>query len=257
MLTWPLILAALAAGLIGGVHCVGMCGGLSQWLLPAPRGRQVIPIMAAASGGEPGANAITTGNGTHGANHANRPAMSALVALHAGRLTTYAVIGALAGASGGAALSWRQVPHWPLFLLGNLALLYLGLRLAGWRWPWPLPPRWQVLTAKLLRWLPRPANYPPLVNGLAWGCMPCGLLYSVLPFALLSGAAWSGALLMWLFGLAGLPHLLMLPLAGRASRRWPKLRPLAASLLVIWSLFGLLQMGGLIPALTTVWCIAG
>lgn len=248
MLTWPLVLAALTAGLMGGVHCVGMCGGLSQWLLPAPNARRVIPILAVAPAGD------KLPNGTTGATATLRATLGTLLVLHAGRLTTYAVIGAMAGLSGSAALSFRQVPHWPLFLLGNLALLYLGARLVGWQWPWRLSP---ALTARLLRLLPRPANYPPFLNGLAWGCMPCGLLYSVLPFALLSGAAWSGALLMLLFGLASLPHLLMMPLAGRASRRWPQLRPLAAMLIILWALFGLLQMAGAIPALTTVWCIAG
>lgn len=284
MLTWPLVLAALAAGLMGGVHCVGMCGGLSQWLLPAPRRRHVIPIMLAVNVGDAGAdrkcltNKVAATNATGGKNNAggvggingagginqaggitgaDGTTVAALIALHGGRLTTYALIGALAGVSGGAALTLRQVPHWPLFLMGNLALLYLGCQLAGLRWNWHLPPAWQALVAKLLQLLPRPANYPPYVNGLAWGCMPCGLLYSVLPFALLSGAAWSGALLMLLFGLASLPHLLWLPLAGRARGRWSCLRPLAGGLMVVWALFGLLQMAGVIPALTTDWCIVG
>ena len=237
MLTWPLILAALAAGLMGGVHCVGMCGGLSQWLLPPARARRVIMMVPVASAG-----VATT--------------VLPLLALHGGRLTTYALIGALAGSGGALALGWRQIPHWPLFLLGNLSLLYLAARLVGWRWPWQLPASWRARLAGWLRHLPRPANYPPFVNGLAWGCMPCGLLYSVLPFALLSGAAWSGALLMLLFGLASLPHLLMLPLASRAGSRWPRLRVVLALLLAAWASLGLLQMAGMIPAHTTDWCIA-
>jgi sulfite exporter TauE/SafE len=32
MLTLPLILAAVTAGIAGGVHCVGMCGGISSML---------------------------------------------------------------------------------------------------------------------------------------------------------------------------------------------------------------------------------
>ncbi len=277
MLTWPLVLAALAAGLMGGVHCVGMCGGLSQWLLPPAWQRRVIPIAPVASA-RSAVHSANLGLARSGQTldqsqqarvHSRQfltyslaPSLAQanllpLLALHAGRLSTYALIGALAGSSGALALGWGQIPHWPLFLLGNLTLLYLAARLAGWHAAWSLPQGWRARLAGWLRYLPRPANHPPFVNGLAWGCMPCGLLYSVLPFALLSGAAWSGALLMLLFGLSSLPHLLMLPLAGRAGRHWPRLRPLLALLLSAWAGLGLLQMAGLIPALTTDWCIAG
>jgi sulfite exporter TauE/SafE len=49
----------------------------------------------------------------------------------------------------------------------------------------------------------------PFIAGLAWGILPCGLLYSVVPLTIFAGDALSGAILMAVFGLSALPHLLV------------------------------------------------
>jgi hypothetical protein len=51
---------------------------------------------------------------------------------------------------------------------------------------------------------------------MLWGCLPCGLVYGVLPFSLLSGDAISGAILMLIFGLGALPYLLF----AQALAQW-------------------------------------
>ena len=53
-----------------------------------------------------------------------------------------------------------------------------------------------------------------------WGATPCGLVYGVLPVALLAGSAADGALVMLAFGLGTLPNLLVAGYAIRHSRQW-------------------------------------
>jgi len=54
-----------------------------------------------------------------------------------------------------------------------------------------------------------------LLAGMAWGWLPCGLVYSVLVSALAAGSATSGAALMLAFGLGTLPNLLGMGLFAR------------------------------------------
>ena len=50
---------------------------------------------------------------------------------------------------------------------------------------------------------------------MAWGWLPCGLVYSILVSALATGSAASGAALMLAFGLGTLPNLLGMGLFTR------------------------------------------
>jgi sulfite exporter TauE/SafE len=200
MLTLPLLLAALFAGLVGGLHCVGMCGAVSGMLsrqFSKPLSTTVVPIHV---------------------NSKFNPSLQSIFLLHSGRLSAYMIIGAMFGGLGQISLSlnlgfsFAQV--W--FVIGNLALLFLGLSLLGvsianfiqlgWLNKIQIPLNY--LSNKLNILAGKTKNFP-FVQGLAWGLLPCGLLYAVAPFALFSGRAWSGAVLMLIFGLAALPHLLL------------------------------------------------
>ncbi|MCY1251460.1 Cytochrome C biogenesis protein transmembrane region [compost metagenome] len=71
--------------------------------------------------------------------------------------------------------------------------------------------------------------------GVAWGLVPCGMVYGALTLALLAGNAASGALVMGVFGLGTLPNLLVLSgLSGylRTLSRRPRVR-LGAGLAVM------------------------
>jgi hypothetical protein len=200
MLTPPLVLAALSAGLLGGVHCIGMCGGIASILTSAGnKERKTIPIIPAAK------KTSATASGQ----------ARLTLMLHGGRIFTYTLMGALVGALG--ALGLRVHPfipiHTVMYVIGNLALIWLGLRLFGYT-PYfaPLDRLVARITAHIhlssrFSLITQTQRYPFLV-GMLWGLLPCGLVYGVLPFSLLSGDAWSGAALMLLFGLAALPHLL-------------------------------------------------
>ncbi|NMM29288.1 MAG: sulfite exporter TauE/SafE family protein [Glaciimonas sp.] len=200
MLSVPLVIAALSAGLLGGAHCIGMCGGISNLLVSAgsagSANRKVIPIKLQQSD--------VPDSVWH---------MSAL--LHAGRICTYGVLGGIVGALGAAGLLFK--PYLPvqmtMFMVGNLALIWLGLRLVGYAPGLMLLDR---LGQKITFHVKLPVRFSlaaqtgrhPFLTGMAWGCMPCGLVYAVLPFSLLSGGAFSGAALMLIFGLGALPYLL-------------------------------------------------
>jgi len=196
MLNAPLVFAALSAGLLGGrtLHRHVRRHRHHAHLLPAKKQHAIIPIIPARSS-------------------ASAPWRTPAL-LHAGRISTYVLMGALAGAIG--ALGMRVHPFMPihtlLYILGNLALIWLGLRCLlhpafcatgspGRAHHHAHPP----VTAFFL--LAQTQRFP-FSGGMAWGCLPCGLVYGVLPFALLSGNAFSGAVLMLIFGLGALPHLL-------------------------------------------------
>ena len=76
---------------------------------------------------------------------------------------------------------------------------------------------------------------------MLWGFIPCGLTYSILATALVTGSGARGAGLMLAFGLGTLPNLLLAGMLFKRFRdltRHPKVR-LASGLLVLGSLIGL------------------
>ncbi|MBL8453992.1 MAG: sulfite exporter TauE/SafE family protein, partial [Zoogloea sp.] len=108
-----------------------------------------------------------------------------------------------------------------LYVAANLMLIALGLYLTGFtralsgveQLGHRLWARIQPLTR---RFLPARTVAQALPLGLLWGFLPCGLVYSVLATALVTGAAERGAMLMLAFGLGTLPNLL---LAGLLLKR--------------------------------------
>jgi len=214
------IFAVFMVGLLGGVHCLGMCGsivGVFTSQVPVQRTRW--PFHLAYSGG---------------------------------RILSYALAGVLVGAVGQAGLLLRDavpVQHL-LFALSSLMLVLLGLYLAG---VWGAVRRLEQLGGGLWRRLQPyttrllPVNTVPRALGLGmlWGWLPCGLVYSVLLTALASGDATQGGLTMLAFGLGTLPNLLAIGLFWESVRGWvqsPKVR-LAAGLLVTgFGVYGLVKV---------------
>ena len=167
-----------AAGFLGSVHCVGMCGGF---------------VLAASTA--PGRTARY---------------MQQLL-YFAGKTLTYTVMGAavgLAGATIGSAVAGVQ----NLISIGAGALmLVLGLHLLG-----ALGPINGMGT--LMTWAPFRAASRSLTTkrsgvtalglGLLNGLLPCGLVYSLLAMAAATGSMLGGALTMLVFGCATIPALL-------------------------------------------------
>jgi len=241
------IAAAFFVGLLGGVHCLGMCGsivGMFAAQVPKPS-----PEPSPSSGR--GADRLTP-SGARAAKFSGARWPFHL-AYNGGRLASYMVAGALVGALGQAGLLLRDavpVQHL-LFALSSLMLVALGLYLAG---IWGVVRRiervggvlWRHLQPLTRGLLPVTTPARALLLGVLWGWLPCGLVYSVLVTALASGSAQSGALVMLAFGLGTLPNLLAIGLFWENSRRWaqsPRVR-LAAGLLVAgFGVYGLIKVG--------------
>lgn len=234
MLTVPLVAAAATAGLIGGIHCAGMCGGIGAMLGSngAPV-RKIIPITAAGGG-------AATKN------------LAYQIALHGGRLSSYALMGAVVGMLGGAGMLFKpsQAMHAALVVFGNLALIWLGLRIAGYA---PTSPGLGRIGERMVAVLRVPRRHP-FWTGMAWGCLPCGLLYGVLPFALLSGDAGSGAILMLAFGFGALPYLLFAQWAGSLRAASHTLKGIGAAVLIGFGIFGLWHINS--ADMPDIFCVA-
>jgi sulfite exporter TauE/SafE len=160
---------ALLMGLVGGPHCVAMCGAACAGLGQAagPRKNQ------------------------------------AIFAFQAGRVLGYSALGALAAASM-QGLGWLTVQSAalrPVWSLLHVAALVLGLLL--------------LFKAEQPLWLERVgrgiwqrarafgqrSGSAPLLLGMLWALLPCGLLYSALLVAALAGSVAAGAMVMALFAL--------------------------------------------------------
>jgi sulfite exporter TauE/SafE len=238
----PLLVTAFMTGLLGGVHCVSMCGGIIA-ALPAhrPRSSAAFPLPVVSY------EAVVSAS----------PAVqvSSLLAYNAGRLGSYAVAGALAGMVGSAALLFGQIR--PLqhagYLIANFFLMALGLYLAG---VLPAFANIEHLGGQLWRRLaPRAAQtlsppWAPTVShtqrafftGALWGWVPCGLVYSNLIVAMTSGSSTNGAALLLAFGLGTLPNLLLAGVAAQQLRRWMQqiwVRRGAGAVIVMFGLWGL------------------
>ena len=210
--------AALLLGLMGSVHCLGMCGGIAGALSQAvPAGRA--PSRAVASG------------------------------LHSlGRIASYSIGGASVGMAGGAFATASGLGV-ALRIVAGLLILGVGLHLGGW---------WNGVAAiervglrfwrrilPLAQGLGRPDRaWKIFATGMLWGWLPCGLVYSSLAVAGATGSARSGALFMACFGLGTLPALLFASSLTAAlhevMRRRATQRGAAALMLVFggWTVYG-------------------
>lgn len=230
-----LLVSAMLVGALGGTHCVAMCGGL------------VGAIAARDAAHRRG------GLAAHAATQAF---------YHAGRVFTYALLGAAFGVAGTAARLAADLAlvQRTIYVAADVFLLMLAASFVVRVAPvLALQRAGSAAVAPLLRraqpWLRVPGTPGRLAMGLVWGLMPCALVYSVLPLALLGGGAWQGALVMIAFGLGTLPNLLaggVLLARARSAVSAVALRYVAAGIIASFGLLGLwraLAGHGALPAL--------
>ena len=182
--------AVFLIGLLGGVHCVGMCGGI--------------------------VSALTVQVRLPGQTNPARREWPLHLAYNLGRIGSYTAAGAAMGAIGTVGMLFNDVlpVQLALYVAANLMLVALGLYLTGFtralagveRLGQRLWARIQPLTR---RFLPARSVAQAFPLGMLWGFLPCGLVYSVLATALVTGSAERGAALMLAFGLGTLPNLLL------------------------------------------------
>jgi len=251
------LLALFLVGLLGGGHCVGMCGGIVSALALGAAGK----TSGAAGTGAAGASTAPP----HGQPIAFSPAPltpSAVLPLHlaynAGRISSYVLAGAIAGALGGASLVLAgQLPlRLVLSALASLMLIALGAHLAGISSILTSVERlgqslWQRISPLTRRFLPVRSVAQAFPLGLLWGWLPCGLVYSALVTSLGSGSAANGALSMLAFGLGTLPNLLLAGLLAARLRHWlsqRSVRVVAGLVVAGFGVSGLLGVWRLWPA---------
>lgn len=173
MLT-SLLFSAWLMGVAGGPHCLAMCGagcmGVSRW---------------------PGQSAWRN-----------------LGLFQVGRLLGYAALGALVAGSMHS-LAWAAeqtaVVH-PLWSLLHVTAVLWGMWLV-WRAQQPVwvnrwgESVWRGLSRQVKGQTGR--KWSPLVVGVLWALLPCGLLYSALLVAMFTAGALQGAMVMAMFALGG------------------------------------------------------
>lgn len=188
-------LAGLATGLVGQLHCFGMCGGIT------------------------GALALRAGQQPH-------PGRWLLLA-NIGRLGGYLLVGVLAGTLGATVVGLFPQAGPVLRGFAALMLVLVALQVLG----VPGTLHWlERLTSRLapllrhLGQLPVPAPMRPLLLGMAWGLLPCGLVYAAAALAMGQQGPLAGAATMLGFGLGTLPGVLALGGLGRLlhSRPWAR-----------------------------------
>jgi sulfite exporter TauE/SafE len=189
-----LAVTALLMGLAGGPHCVAMCGAACAGIGQAAGPRK----------------------------------NAAMWSFQVGRVLGYSTLGAVAAASM-QGLGWLTVqsaalrPVWTLF---HVATLVLGMLLL-WKAQQPV---WLEQAGRKIwsgaRSLAQGRGRgAPLVIGVLWTFLPCGLLYSALLVAALTGSAIEGAAVMALFALGTSVSMmagpwLWLRLRGNGSGDW-------------------------------------
>jgi len=215
-------IAAMIVGLLGGVHCIGMCGG----------------IVGALSFGLP-----------ESVRSEPRKVLPFIAAYNIGRILSYTAAGAIMGGAGrllaDAPLAAVHGPQLVLQLAAGLFMCALGLYLAGWWSGLQVLERGGAVLWRRIEPLGRrlfPVRRVPhaLLLGLLWGWLPCGLVYSALTWSLASGSVGRGALLMLGFGLGTLPLLTVMGLSAArltAFVRHPAVRRVAGTAVAFYGLY--------------------
>ena len=176
-------------GLAGGVHCVGMCGGIVATL------RMVTP--------------------------SDKPALPYMLSYNLGRIVSYTLAGGITGLLGQIAANYIPLASYLLSLISGVMLLLLACYLGKW---WTGLTAVERIGSKLFshlqplskKFLPFTSPLSAFPYGFIWGWLPCGLVYSTLTWSLATGSAVQGAALMLCFGLGTLPTLL----AAGAGAHW-------------------------------------
>ncbi|MEJ2142826.1 MAG: sulfite exporter TauE/SafE family protein [Gammaproteobacteria bacterium] len=174
-------LSAFLIGLLGGVHCVGMCGGIVSALTIGTTPQQSTPWRF-------------------------------LLAYNSGRIISYSLAGLIVGGLGAQLTTLHEV-QLVLKLLAGLFMIAMGLYITGWWFGLSKVEQlggivWKRVQPLGNRFIPVQTIMQAGLLGMLWGWLPCGLVYSVLIWTLSVNSASEGALLLLSFGLGTLPNLL-------------------------------------------------
>lgn len=192
-------------GLLTSTHCIGMCGGI---------------LLAQTTD-------------AHGVTGRSKRGLIASAAYNGGRVVSYTAVGAVCGALG-AVITYTPNIKSMVFTVAGALVLLIGLRMAG-ILPGLRPSETELpgacsLNARTRR---RFAGQP-LIIGLLTGVMPCGALSAMWLYAMSSGSAVRGALVMLVFSLGTVPLLFLFgALQSFLPRGWMKYIVKGSAVLVV------------------------
>ncbi len=185
-----IFISVFLMGLLGGVHCLSMCGG-------------VVAILSAGLDPQVRAN----------------PKKVVLFHLNYnfGRILSYMLMGAIFGLIGTLLVQTLQMNVFDkiLRIFSGVLMVMVGLYIGSWSSSIQILEKlgaklWTKLQPLTQRFLPIRNFRSAFFTGLLWGGIPCGLVYGALSFAVLSGSMLEGGLIMLVFGLGTLPSLLLM-----------------------------------------------
>ncbi|MBD3610273.1 MAG: sulfite exporter TauE/SafE family protein [Gammaproteobacteria bacterium] len=215
---------AFLVGFFGGVHCVGMCGGI---------------VGALTFGLSPEKRKQWSGSFPY------------ILVYNLGRVLSYTIAGAVVAGISLLALDVFAIHQAQTVLkaVAGLFMLVLGFYLGGW---WNGLLKIEKLGSRLWKYIePLGRKLMPVqtlpqafVLGMIWGWLPCGLVYSVLIFTLTATSIQDGALIMLSFGLGTLPTVISMGLMAAmlsAFVRQPWVRHVAGALVVLFGIMMLWQ----------------
>lgn len=219
---------ALLMGLAGGPHCLAMCAAPCSVVTGQAESEMPSPGPAGAAQ-EHAVQWLPRGG------HARR-----LLAYHVGRFLGYSTMGGLA-AMAMQSLAWltqQTMALRPVWTFLHVAVLAWGLMMVL----QARQPAWVENAGRAVWGRVRPLVRAPggvFTTGVLWALMPCGLLYSALLVAALSGGVWQGAMTMAMFAVGSGVWLLAGPWL------WSHLRQRMDGLRASWGtrLAGLLLCG--------------
>lgn len=210
-----LMITAFIMGLVGGVHCIGMCGGIVGSL-----------SMSLSTQVSPKPKALYW----------------YVLNYNLGRISSYVFAGLIVGLISSFTLQQLPNPHEISRIISGSFSIALGLYISQiWMGLNKIEkiamPMWKKIQPYTKNYMPPKSPLKALPLGFLWGWLPCGLVYSVLPLAYSADNPIDASLVMLSFGLATLPLLMMLG----SSAMWLKqkmqnkiLRMVLGILLVLW-----------------------
>ncbi|OOV86593.1 sulfite exporter TauE/SafE family protein [Oceanospirillum linum] len=209
------LLAAFVFGLMGSAHCLGMCGGIMSTLTLArsPSSTGMLPLLA----------------------------------YNSGRIFSYTLAGTIVASLGALLSDSLLVIAEIMRIVASIILIMMACYIANW-WKGLVYIEhagrylWKYLQPMASRLMPVRTNTQALLLGLVWGWLPCGLVYSILIWALSVAHPLQGAAIMLFFGLGTLPAMLMTGFLASQIKdlsRSSGVRSVAAIIIIIFALWQL------------------
>jgi len=215
---FTLTFAAFIAGILGSLHCIGMCGGIA--------------CSAGYVDGNSVKNAASNEHEIKFIQYKPSPFLNTLK-FNFGRILSYTILGAL----------FATVGHHIIHLSDSRTILSyfryfsaLLIALIGFKYlfDFRLIDKLEKAGYHLWSWLKTKLNINKYLSsksliplGMVWGLLPCGLIYTMLISASSAGSIWGGSLIMFTFGLGTLPAMLSISsitktLKESANSQWMK-----------------------------------